>query len=424
MSAVSVAMPKLGMTMAEGQVIAWPKAVGARVEKGELLLVIESEKAEVEIEAPAAGVLRHVYVEAGRTVPCGSVLAALTTTADEPFDADAFRREHDRPERPAPPVRSGTPPTSAPPRARGAAPAATPAARALARRHDVDLAGVAGTGPGGRITREDVEAHLAARERRVPAGEGVSLEVLASGDGDAVALIPGLGCDVGVFARQVPALAAGHRVLGINPRGVGASDAPPAEVYDVGTMAREALAVAGTAHLVGASLGAAVAMEAALLAPDSVRSLTLVTPFVEASPRLLAVVEAWCRIAAVADAEAVAATLLPWMFTPEHLADAGARARTRRGLAQTLARVPAAALARHAAGLRAWSGTRGRDLARLAVPTLVVAGAEDLLAPDARDVADAIPGASYLAVGAAGHAVALEQPETVNAAVLAHLAGA
>jgi pimeloyl-ACP methyl ester carboxylesterase len=421
-SAVSIAMPKLGMTMAEGQVIAWPKPVGAWVEKGELLLVIESEKAEIEIEAPATGVLRHVYVEAGRMVPCGSVLAALTTTADEPFDADAFRREHDRPERPAAPVRSVQPAT-APPRARGAGPAATPAARVLARRHDVDLAGVAGTGPGGRITREDVEAHLAARERRVPAGEGVSLEVLVSGAGDAVGLIPGLGCDVSVFARQVPALAAAHRVLGINPRGVGLSDAPAADVYDVGTMAREVLAVAGTAHLIGASLGAAVAVEAALLAPESVRSLTLVTPFVEASPRLLAVVEAWCRIAAVADAEAVAATLLPWMFTPEHLADADVCARTRRGLAQTFARVRAAALARHAAGLRAWSGTRVRDLARIAVPTLVVAGADDLLAPDARDVADVIPGARYIAVGAAGHAVAIEQPETVNEAVLAHLAG-
>ena len=65
-------MPKLGMTMEEGIVIDWPLAVGGAVEKGDIVLVIESEKAEVEIEAPASGVLRHVYIEAGETVSCGT----------------------------------------------------------------------------------------------------------------------------------------------------------------------------------------------------------------------------------------------------------------------------------------------------------------------------------------------------------------
>jgi pimeloyl-ACP methyl ester carboxylesterase len=60
----------------------------------------------------------------------------------------------------------------------------------------------------------------------------------------------------------------------------------------------------------------------------------------------------------------------------------------------------------------------------LKVRTLVIAGAEDLLAPDARDVADAIPDAAFLAVGGAGHAVALEDPDTVNEALLRHLARA
>ncbi|HWP64692.1 MAG TPA: lipoyl domain-containing protein, partial [Candidatus Limnocylindria bacterium] len=100
--AVPLAMPKLGMTMTEGRVVAWPVSVGARVEKGAVVLVIETEKSEVEIEAPASGYLRHVYVEADRSVPCGTLLAALTSTPDAPFDADAFRDAHDRPERAAP----------------------------------------------------------------------------------------------------------------------------------------------------------------------------------------------------------------------------------------------------------------------------------------------------------------------------------
>ena len=78
-----IAMPKLGMTMTEGRVVEWPTPLGARVEKGAVVLVIESEKSEVEIESPAAGVLRHVYVEPDQTVPCGTLLAALTATSLE-----------------------------------------------------------------------------------------------------------------------------------------------------------------------------------------------------------------------------------------------------------------------------------------------------------------------------------------------------
>src|SRR5213079_279645 len=125
--AVPAAMPKLGMTMREGRVVAWPRPVGAPVEKGEIILVIETEKAEVEIEAPARGVLRYLYVAEGETVPSGTLLAAITAT----------------PER------------------RGTGAPITPAARALARELHVDPACIAGSGTGGRVTREDVEAWAA-----------------------------------------------------------------------------------------------------------------------------------------------------------------------------------------------------------------------------------------------------------------------
>ena len=80
----AIAMPRLGMTMTEGTVLTWPVPLGGRVEKGQVVLTIESEKAEVEIEAPASGVLRHVYVEPDRTVPCGTLLAALTEAPRSP----------------------------------------------------------------------------------------------------------------------------------------------------------------------------------------------------------------------------------------------------------------------------------------------------------------------------------------------------
>ena len=72
---VAIAMPKLGMTMEEGTVLEWPLTVGQPVEKGQTVLLIESEKSEVEIEAPASGVLRHTYVDVGVTVPCGTALS-------------------------------------------------------------------------------------------------------------------------------------------------------------------------------------------------------------------------------------------------------------------------------------------------------------------------------------------------------------
>jgi pimeloyl-ACP methyl ester carboxylesterase len=103
------------------------------------------------------------------------------------------------------------------------------------------------------------------------------------------------------------------------------------------------------------------------------------------------------------------------------LADDAARERTVRGLAETVTRVPAASLARWAAGLRAWSGTREGDLARIAVPTLVIAAGRDLLIPGAEALAEAIPRAKCAVVPQAGHAVGLEAPEAVNQALLAHL---
>ena len=423
--ATPVAMPKLGMTMEEGRVLAWTATVGAAIERGQPLLRVESEKSDFEVEAPASGILRHVYVEPGTVVPCGTLLAAVTATADEPFDPAAFRLAHDRrPDAPPPTTapQGSAPPGVTPPRPAGAPPAVTPAARARARELGVDPAQVPGSGPGGRVTREDVEAYAASRPRRVAVGGGVAIEVVAAGSGPEVLLLPGLGTDVAVFARQTPTLSARFRVLGMNPRGVAGSDAPEANRYDLSTLAADAARLVDHAvHVVGASLGAAVAIELALAHPERVRSLALLAPFVTASPRLLAVLDAWCRIAEEASAEALATALLPWFFSDRLLADPTAAARTRRGLAAILSRVPPRTLARTAAGLRAWSGTRSAMLGTIAVPTLVIAGADDLLVPDAPALADALPSAQRLTVAGAGHAVGLEAAEIVNAAILRHL---
>ena len=424
MSLVAIRMPKLGMTMEEGTVVEWRVALGERVEKGQPLLVIESEKNEAELEATVSGFVRHFFVLPGAVAPCGALLAALTETADEPFDAAAVAAaEAPVQARPAASAARAVPASSAPARS-AERKAVAPAARALAKKLGVDVERVPGGGPGGRVTREDVEAFVAARERLVAVAPGVALEVLRAGQGSPVLLIPGFGTDASSFALVTPQLAPRCAVLALNPRGVGASDGPAA---DVPTLAADAAAVisasGGPAHVAGASLGAAAALELALTRPELVRGLTLITPFVTATPRLLATVRAWCRIAAEASPATLATFLAPLLFSDALLADEALRERTLRGLAAASARVPAATLERMAAGLAAWSGTRAKDLARIAVPTLVLAAGADLLTPGGEAVARAIPGATCVVVPGAGHALATEASREVGEAVLSQLGG-
>jgi pimeloyl-ACP methyl ester carboxylesterase len=430
-AATVIAMPRLGMTMEEGTVVEWPLAIGAPVSKGQTVLVIETEKAEAEIEATVSGFFRHIYVEAGETVACGTLCGAISDTADEAFAADAFADAHASAEavRPKTPAVATGPTASqqrtAPPRSgdgQSDRRPAAPAARALARKLELDLDAIPGSGPGGRITKQDVEAYATARENLISVAPGVALEVLREGEGDPVVLLPGFGADASTFAPQSAELAANYSLIAINPRGVGLSDAPDQERYEVSQAAHDAAALLDQpSHVVGASLGAAVALELALQHPDKVRSLTLITPFVEASPRLLSVTEAWCRIAERNEPKTLAAFLAPWFFGDGLLADDDARRRTLQGLAAMSARTPAAGLRRWAAGIEAWSGTRKQSLATIRIPTLCIVAGQDLLTPDSARVAAAIPNARTLEIPDAGHGVTIEGADAVTAALREHL---
>jgi len=420
MAAHAILMPRLGMTMEEGTVLEWPIAVGSRVEKGQTILIIETEKAETEIEATESGYLRHIYVEPDAVVPCETLLAATTTALDDPFDPAEFQLAHPDP---TPAADIAVPAAGAAARAQTAPErpktAVAPAARAAAKKLGIDPERVTGSGPGGRVTKQDVEAFAAAREKLVEAADEVRLELLREGTGEPVLLLPGFGTDVSSFSAQSSALATRHEVLALNPRGIGASDAPPLDCYAVADAARDAAAILGdgSAHIVGASLGAAVAIELALTFPARVRSLVLITPLVEVSTRLASVVEVWARLAAETNAETTAQALAPWLFGDALLEDPKARERTLRGLAQMLGRIPAETLPRAAAGLLAWSGTRKKEIAQISVPTMVVSAGADLLTPDGPAIAAAIPGARHRSMEGAGHAVSIDAAEAVTRAV-------
>jgi pyruvate dehydrogenase E2 component (dihydrolipoamide acetyltransferase) len=163
-----VAMPKLGFDMAEGKLVRWLRAEGEAVEKGQVLAEIETDKATVEVEAAASGVVRKLLVAEGTSVPVGTAIAVIGT-ADEPLPGVAALAPAKAPAA-APLTAAGAaaaPPApaaaEAKPEGDGRLPGgrrASPLARRLAAEKGVRLTEVSGSGPGGRVTRRDVEAAL------------------------------------------------------------------------------------------------------------------------------------------------------------------------------------------------------------------------------------------------------------------------
>ncbi|MDR7415050.1 MAG: 2-oxoglutarate dehydrogenase complex dihydrolipoyllysine-residue succinyltransferase [Armatimonadota bacterium] len=145
-------VPQMGESVLEATVARWLKREGERVEVGEAVVELETEKVNVEVGAEMAGVLARIVRREGETVRPGEVLGVI-----EPVSAP----EPPRGEIPQPRVAESPP---SPPEPEAPTPRATPLARQLATEHGLDLSGVSGTGPGGRITREDVEAAVAAQQ--------------------------------------------------------------------------------------------------------------------------------------------------------------------------------------------------------------------------------------------------------------------
>jgi pimeloyl-ACP methyl ester carboxylesterase len=413
--ASAVTMPRLGLTMVEGTVVEWKAKPGDAVEKGQPLLVIESEKVEVEIEAFTSGTLAAIYVEPGTIVPIGSLLAAITGSG-EALDREQFARSFVPETDGAPAMGESTPPqplASGVPRetSAGAGLKVAPAARALAKKLGVTLEEIAGSGPGGRIMVEDVEKAGASASE-----PSLSIEVV--GTGSPVLLIAGFGVDKSGWRPQVDALSTSHQVILFDHRGVASSRPAPDASLTIAAMAedaRSALHGHEPAVVVGASMGAAVAVELALAHPEVVKALVLVTPAIDPDARLDAVLRSWSEIDA-AQADARARAMLPWLLSRRALAEAPKREAAVQALRAMAARIPLATARHHARALAAWLGTRTERLSRITAPTLVIAGEEDLLIPaeSAKRIAERIAGARYECIAGAGHAVTIEQAPAVN----------
>ena len=367
-----IVMPRVDMDMTSGRMGRWHAAEGARVVKGETLFEIETDKAAMEIDAPASGVLRFVAAAEGDVLPVGACIGWILAEGENFLP----------PEGKASATAAPLPAVRAPAAAKDAAYAdaafglrATPAARRAARQRGLRLSDARGSGPGGRIQLRDLEEPRAA----APADK-VHREWLKRAPGAPIVFIHGFCADLNAWrplSRLMPgtqaALALDLPGHGLSPLGEEASFETLVEA------ARAALIEEGAAeaHLVGHSLGGAVA--AALSRTPGVRalSLMLIAPAGLGEETNAAFFEGFLQ----ADTEA---SLTPWLnllvSDPASLGSAMAAATLRQRAEQPLV----AAQRRLAKSLFA-NGRQVVDvrdcLVAPQIPVKVVFGGEDRITP-------------------------------------------
>jgi pyruvate dehydrogenase E2 component (dihydrolipoyllysine-residue acetyltransferase) len=178
--AVDIVMPQMGESIFEGTITKWLKKPGDKVERDEPLFEISTDKVDAEIPSPSAGVLKEIKVGEGKTVPIQTVVGVIDAAGSAAAGpAPAKAAEPPKAAAPAPVSKPAAAPPPPAPRPAAPAPAAaasgpaapprpsterihsSPLVRRMAKEHGVDLAAVPGTGAGGRVSKQDIEAFIA-----------------------------------------------------------------------------------------------------------------------------------------------------------------------------------------------------------------------------------------------------------------------
>ncbi len=207
--AFDVVMPQMGESIAEATILKWHRKVGETIGKDETLYEISTDKVDAEIPAPIAGTLLEILVPENQTVPVGSIVARLGSASEKVTEAAAASVTPSTAPQ-APPAMPAPPPVQAALSVQDdntlegrLASKSSPLVRTMATAHGVDLRTVKGSGIHGRVTKEDMEAHLAGKGGHVapPATHDPSAPTLG--------LVPALAAPV---VAHIPAFAAGERV--------------------------------------------------------------------------------------------------------------------------------------------------------------------------------------------------------------------
>jgi pyruvate dehydrogenase E2 component (dihydrolipoamide acetyltransferase) len=366
----AITMPKWGLTMTEGKVVGWLKQQSQRFAEGEELLEIETTKITNVVEAEQSGTLRRIVASAGATLPVGALLAVVAPDEVPEAEIDTF------------------------------------------------VAGFAVPEPS---SEQETEAE-AVRPREIKVG-GRRLRYLELGEGDGVPvlLVHGFGADLNTWMFTQPVLAEGRRVTALDLPGhggsakdVGAGDGE--SLTDAVEGALEALGI-GRGHLVGHSMGGAVAALLALRRPDLVSSLTLIAsaglgPEINGS-----FIDGFVRVARRREAVEILSLLVndPALVSRTMVEDV-LRYKRLDGVSAALARIAEAWFA----GGRQLLDLTDR-IATLAMPVQLIWGREDRIIPVAHAAALASRFPVHI-IEQAGHLPHMEKAAEVNRLVKSFIA--
>ncbi|MBO0664142.1 acetoin dehydrogenase dihydrolipoyllysine-residue acetyltransferase subunit [Jiella sp. MQZ9-1] len=423
-----VILPKVDMDMATGRISRWLVADGDTVAKGAPLFEIETDKAAMEVDAPADGTLRRVKTDADADIPVGQAVGWIYGDGEAVPDAGSAGAGSDEAPQaeavePAHPAKAEASPDAAAPSGRLAPAAeerpqkalngavghgvrATPLARRLAREAGLDLAALTGSGPKGRIQREDVEAAATAKgagaaltqsadrqpvppaskaraslmpaEPAAPAPDAGPLHAvwMREGTGVPVVLLHGFGAELGSWRPLLAEIPEGVPVLGVDLPGHGGSvDVAAAGFADLVAAVEASLTALGvtSAHLVAHSLGGAVAAAVAAGTAIETRSLLLI-----ASAGLGPDVHAGFikGFAAATEEAPIRAWMGELVFDPRVLSDAFVRSVTRSRADGRLAAAQSRLAERLFVGGAQSFSVRG-ELAGLGCPVKLIVGEAD-----------------------------------------------
>ncbi len=413
-----ILVPQVGQDLTEAKIVELHVKLGDRVKKGDLVAVVESEKASFEVEAFAEGVVISLPFKVDDWAPVLEPLMMLgaedeVATAAAPVTAGA-------------PVATAVAPavapvavpvaaaTAVPSVAAMASPApvvgglrASPAARVAAAKQGLDVSRIAGTGPAGAVVLRDI----AAAPALVRISGEVTLRTLQSGQGTPVIFIHGFGADLSAWRPLVGRINLGLPMMALDLPGHGGSTGQAAASLDdiVASVGDALRSVTGGVHLVGHSVGAAVAMALTARGDLDVRSMSLLSPaglgptvdgafvhgFLEAQTE--AALAAWMR-RLVHDPAMLAPVLV--RATLSARADAGL-VPAQRHIAHALFE-GGTQLFSTAAALRAFGG-----------PSTVIVGREDAILSAAEIAAATPPQAALHRLPGVGHLPQVEAADLV-----------
>jgi pimeloyl-ACP methyl ester carboxylesterase len=304
--AVEVILPKVDMDMETGQISRWYAKDGDTVTKGQLLFEIETDKAAMEVDAPASGIIADISAAEGAVVPVGQTVAWIYDEGEERVRTSAPVVE----EKPVaasgetvlePVIQQQVEPQIEPKSSQDDAVGsaedvrATPLARRLAREAGLDLANILGSGPKGRVQKKDVESNISASKpvaalakssvRTPPEDAAIGqLNAVWLREGEAnrlpIVLIHGFAADLNSWRGLFAGASLGHPILALDLPGHGNSPrVVPESIDDIAAAVETTLSAFDVTSclLVGHSLGGAVATVTAARGVVDVRSLLLIS---------------------------------------------------------------------------------------------------------------------------------------------------